>query len=60
VKESVTEVLAIADTLRFRTVPGRVTVGGGWAVVEAEATFERVPNTALTFSVPRNGTNWKL
>jgi hypothetical protein len=34
VKESVTEVLAIADTLRFRTVPGRVAVGvGGEATV---------------------------
>jgi hypothetical protein len=54
VKESVAEVLAIADTLRSETVPGRV------VVVEAEATFERPPNAAFTFSVPRNGTNWKL
>jgi hypothetical protein len=29
VKESVTEVLAIADTLRSKTVPGSVAGGGG-------------------------------
>jgi hypothetical protein len=59
VKDSVTEVLAIETTLRSETVPGGVT-GSGWAVVEAETTFERPPKTALTFSVPRNATNWKL
>jgi hypothetical protein len=34
------------------------TGAGAWVL--AEAMFERLPKTALTFSVPRNGTNWKL
>src|SRR2546422_4921032 len=33
------------------------TSAGGGAVV-APVTFESPPNTALTLSVPRNGTNW--
>ena len=53
-KESVSEVLAIADTLRSETV------AGGGAVVEAEAMFETPPSTALMFSIPRNAFNWKL
>jgi hypothetical protein len=54
VKERVTESLAVADTLRSEIVPGRA------AVVVAEATFEWPPNTALTFSVPRNAISLKL
>jgi hypothetical protein len=34
--------------------------GGAVAVVVAKTVFERPPNTALRFSVPRNETSWKL
>jgi hypothetical protein len=34
--------------------------GGAEPVVVAETIFERLPNTALRFSVPRNATSWKL
>jgi hypothetical protein len=36
------------------------TGGGDVAVVLPAATFERPPNTAFMFSVPRNATSWKL
>jgi hypothetical protein len=37
------------------------TTGTGAGVwVLAETMFERLPNTALSFSVPRNAINWKL
>jgi hypothetical protein len=67
-----TLLLASRETAESCTVPPtwRVDVAGdtdtdatgigAGAVVEAEAMLERPLNTALTFSVPRNATNWKL
>jgi hypothetical protein len=34
--------------------------GGAELVVVAETIFERLPNTASRFSVPRNAISWKL
>ena len=34
--------------------------GGAEPVVVAETIFERLPNTALRFSVPRNAISWRL
>jgi hypothetical protein len=53
----------VPPTRRLDDAGETVTVAtgaGAEAVVVADATFERLPNTASWFSVPRNGISWKL
>ena len=59
VNASVPEVPVTPATFRSVTVPGFVIVTAG-ALVVPLATFDRAPNTGLTFGVPRNATSRNL